>query len=551
MSNKWSDLRGKRDGEPDKMENHFKPAVLLSVAICFMFFVFSPIETYLTNKNEFWYDIYILVPIMACVFLLFAAVCILGFLALYKLSRKLYRIALLFLFITFICSYIQGNYLIRYLPVIDGNMIDWSKYSQGRVESIILWILVSTAVILLAGKLPKRQMNMLIQVVSGCMVLMFMVTLISLCITNQGMEKKANICVTTDGEFEMSTDQNFVILLLDAADAQVFSDMVVGNPEYEAVFNDFTYYENTTSAYPYTKYNIPFLLSGMWFENKTDVNTYFEDTWNNSPVFGELENQGYSIGLYSTDTHMSENTKDRFENIGLYARKVSSYTDFSRWQIMLTGLKYAPFDLKRFSWVDPNAFEWLQVIEGDSQAFTNDNAFFYHQLLDEDITYRDDKSFKYIHLWGLHPPHKYDEDICKGDTYAQCLEGCITIVDTYLKKLREGEVYDNSIVLIVADHGYDENCYNQHPILLIKGLNEQHEFQVDDKAISFTDLPDAYERLLNGAAGETVFSDRPQTKDRRFLYYDVSDDSYMVEYQQTGKAGDMSTMTPTGKEFNR
>lgn len=38
---------------------NIKPAVMLSIATCFMFFVYAPIELYLTNKDEFWYDIYI------------------------------------------------------------------------------------------------------------------------------------------------------------------------------------------------------------------------------------------------------------------------------------------------------------------------------------------------------------------------------------------------------------------------------------------------------------------------------------------------------------
>lgn len=543
-----------------KKDMSFKPAVCVSVAICFMFFMFSPLETYLTNKDEFWYDIYVLAPIMACVFFIFTAACVVGFFVLYKWNEKLYRIALLFLFITFICSYVQGNYLVKYLPVIDGSTIDWSKYARGRAESIILWIVVIAVVIMLAKKLQEKQMDMIVQVVSICMVLMFTVTLGTLCMTNQGLESKTNVCVTTDREFEMSTDQNFIILLLDATDGQAFSDVVVGNPAYESVFDDFTYYDNTTSVYPHTTYNVPFLMSGMWFENKVDTDAYFHDVQVNSPVFRRLEEDGFSIALYEPDIQIDENTKDRFENVGLFTKKVSSYTTFARWQVLLTGMKYAPFDLKRFSFVNPNAFKQLRVVEGGSKMFDNDNFDFYHQLLEEGITYRDDKSFKFIHLWGAHPPFEQDKDmnyLPEGGTYTQSLEGCITLTDAYLNALREGGVYDNSIIMIVADHGaseyFDTEYYQQHPILLIKGLDEHHAFQVNDKAISFADLPDAYTKLLDGivGGGQTVFEDLPQTRDRRFLYYDIKDPDHMTEYMQKGPAGDMSTMIPTGKEFNR
>lgn len=541
-----------------KENTSFKPAIFLSVAICFMFFMFSPVEMYLTNKNEFWYDIYVLAPIMACVFLIFTAICILGFFVLYKWNDKLYRVALFILFITFICSYVQGNYLIKYLPVINGTTIDWNEHSKGRIESIVLWIVVTAVVVFLAKKLREKQMYTLIQAVSICMVLMFVVTLSTLCVANQGLESKTNICITTDRELEMSTDQNFIILLLDAVDGQAFSDIVVGNKEYEAVFDDFTYYDNTTSAYPHTHYNIPFILSGKWFENKTTSDEYFKDVLLNSTFFSELEERGFAIGLYDSDFEGNEHLRGRFENVGLFTKKVSSYTTFARWQILLTGMKYAPFDLKRFSFVDPTAFDRLRVAEGESDVFINNNLAFYELLLEKGITQRDDKSFKFIHLWGAHPPYELDENLNyleAGGTYTQSLEASVVLTDVYLNMLRESDVYDNSIIIIMADHGaceyFDTEYYQQHPILLIKGLDEHHEFQISDMAISFIDLPDAYENLLDAipGGGQAVFDDLPQTRDRRFLYYDIKDDSNLIEYEQTGKAGDMSTMIPTGKEF--
>ncbi len=127
------------------------------------------------------------------------------------------------------------------------------------------------------------------------------------------------------------------------------------------------------------------------------------------------------------------------------------------------------------------------------------------------------------------------------------------MTDIYLNKLKESGVYDNSVIIVMADHGnhdYSAESYQQHPILLIKGFDERHEFQIDDSPVSFTDLSDAYSRLLDGVSGEAVFDDLPQQRNRRFLLYDIKDSSHLVEYEQTGRAEDMSTMISTGKEFN-
>lgn len=535
---------------------NIKPAVMLSIATCFMFFVYAPIELYLTNKDEFWYDIYILAPIMICVFIIFTGTCIGLFFLVRKCSAKLFNVMVIAMFVVFICSYIQGNYLIKYLPAIDGRQIDWSLYSGGRMESIILWIIVVAVIVFSLKSFSVKTIHSVIKTVSVLMVLMLTITLVTLCITNHGLENKTNICVTNDKEMEMSTDANFIILLLDAADGGAFSDIVVGNEEYEKVFEDFTFYDNTVSAYPHTKYNIPFLLSGMWFENKTSSEEYFEDVLTSSPFFHELEQRNYAIGMYETDINIDENTRDRFENVGLYAKRVSSYTDFARWQIMLVGMKYAPFDLKRFSFVNPTAFEKLRVLEGENAAFHDDNMEFYKMVTGQDVTYREDKSFKFIHLWGAHPPYEYDKNLnflSDGGTVTQSIEACITLTDTYLKKLKDSSVYDNSVIIVLADHGeggyYEVNNLNQHPILLIKGVNERHEFQIDDSPVSFEDMQQAYIDLLEGVKGTDVFNSLPQVRNRRFLYYDIKNDKYIVEYEQSGKTGNMDTMILTGREF--
>ena len=538
----------------DKQE--LQSSFVLSIAICFMFFLYAPVEFYLTNKNEFWYDLWVLLPIMLCVFALFTAVCMAGFYLLYRFKTRLLHMAELFLFIVFVCSYIQGNYLIQYLPVLNGDKIDWSLYPQGRIQSIVLWIVVVTIVCAGSRFLSAKRASFLIQVVSICMLLMFGVTLITLCAANNGLESKENICVTADNQFTMSSDQNFIIMVMDTLDADAFSDVVMGDEQAESVFEDFTYYDDTLGAYPTTKYNLPFLLSGMWFENQMESDAYFEEVLTQSPFLDELEQRGYSIDLYTPDFDgFNEKTRHRFENIGMYTKGVSSYMDFARWQILLVGTKYAPYDLKRFSYVNPGAFERLKVVEGGREPFHMDNNMdFYQAAAKEPVQYRKDKNFKFFHLWGAHSPYVYDRNlnyIPEGGTFRQSIEMCVTLADSYLEKLKENGVYDNSIIIILGDHGQENYCgqgnMNQHPALLIKGINEKHEFRVNKTPVSFADMQDAYLKLLDGEDSESLFDGLPKHRDRKFMWYDIKDSSQMTEYRQTGRSGDMETMVTAGE----
>lgn len=49
----------------------FIPAVLVSLAASFMLMVFAPIEIYYSNQDQFWFEIKQLIPVVACLFVLF------------------------------------------------------------------------------------------------------------------------------------------------------------------------------------------------------------------------------------------------------------------------------------------------------------------------------------------------------------------------------------------------------------------------------------------------------------------------------------------------
>ena len=120
------------------------------------------------------------------------------------------------------------------------------------------------------------------------------------------------------------------------------------------------------------------------------------------------------------------------------------------------------------------------------------------------------------------------------------------------------------MIIVLSDHGYniegdaidtpqrnENETGRQHPILFIKGLNENHDFQVSGAPISFEDLVGAYYKLLDGAASDDCFEYKEgDQRERRYLLYKYLGEDHMVEYMQTGYAGDESTLIPTGRVFD-
>ena len=58
---------------------------------------------------------------------------------------------------------------------------------------------------------------------------------------------------------------------------------------------------------------------------------------------------------------------------------------------------------------------------------------------------------------GAHVPFYFDKDVNVIDDadYYTSIESSMTVTMAYLNKLREAGVYDNSVIIILSDHGYN------------------------------------------------------------------------------------------------
>ena len=284
---------------------------------------------------------------------------------------------------------------------------------------------------------------------------------------------------------------------------------------------------------------------------------YHERVYKESGLFAKLEEEGYKLGAYEPELPLTGRGIFRFDNVYEYDVKIRSPLEFAGLQLKLAGFKYAPFDLKKYCMVDINEFADIREISSvQEQPVLFDNHIFYKDLKNQDVTYTKEKCFKFIHLEGAHVPFRYDKDvnIIEDGTYEQNIEASITITDAYLKKLKAKGVYDNSIIIVMADHGFnwDEVHGRQDPFLMIKGIGEKHKMQVSNAPVSFEDLQMAYAKLLDGEKADHVFEwKQGDQRERRFLWFEYTKEDYMVEYLQKGRASDYTSMYPTGKEFKQ
>ena len=544
------------------------PGILISQAISFLLFLYAPIDLYCSNVSEFWFDFSTLLITALGMFVACFAALMIMYLIAWLLHPVVYRIALTGGLALFICTYVQGNFMIDRLPALDGTSIWWGKYDILRKDTLILWAVVLTLVVIAAIVLKKKRFENAVMFISSVMTLMLLVTACSTVLTSGALHSKLHLHVSVEDEFEMSDDENFVILLLDAADSREFSSLLDEHPEYREIFSDFTYFENTVGAYSSTLYSIPFILSGEWYENDGSFQEYLNRVYLESPLWDELRSRGYRINLYEDDIRADDAAiVENFDNVYLTKVRPSSYVELAKQELKLIGFRYAPYDLKRYCVIKEVYFNELRVsspIGTDEKAFTLDNLAFKNDLAQQGIV--EDESgnnFKFIHLSGAHAPFVYDKDVnyigVEKGTYRQNMEASVTLAAAYIDALKESGAYDNTTLIVMSDHGYngmggeEEDYLRQAGLLLIKGREEHHDAMcISNAPVSYEDLMTAYSRLLDGMQSEEAFDwTEGDTRERRFLEYSFGDEKHLVEYIQTGHAQDTASMVPTGREFIR
>lgn len=529
-------------------------------ALCFMLFLYAPLELFFYNQREFWFDLYTLFPFLLVLFgVAFLAMVLFGVLCCLLLP-KVYKVVVIpALSIVLLGAYVQGNFLLNDLPPMDGLEYDWADYSAGRLPSVILWVAISILVIVSFRILRGEKFCRVARAVSLFLSAMLLLTLVSICITTEGYRTDLDACATVKDEFEYSENSNFIILLIDAADSGEMYTMLQEKPEYKETFEDFTYYHNTLGIYPCTMCAIPQIISGQRFENQTDFDTYATDVFKNAEFLDILEQQNYKLGMYYQDLTYNDESIYRFENVLPITDSVSSWWDLAKLEIKLVGLRYAPFDLKRFCEFKHVEFSATRIMEVDYPIYLPSNEIFYNSIKESDFSYISENCFKFIHLEGAHVPFHYDKDmnrIEKG-TYRQAMEASMTVTKAYLEKLKENGLYDNSVIVVMADHGMeglDPALYTgrQNPILFVKGIDEHHEMVISEAPISYDDLQTAFRRLLEGSTGTEIFDyQEGDERERTYLFYEYEEEDYLYEYTTSGHASDDSSLQATGREFVR
>lgn len=478
----------------------FAPAMVL---------ILRPIVSfYLGNEEEFWFRLSDVMPDILLLFFVFALAAALIHFCLpdwKKISLRLW-------FATAaaagtLCAFVQDHFMSSYLPALTGEEIDWSVYGGWNWASLGLWGGIFLLFLVLVIVRPRFMKSM---VYGLLLLLLCMETAIGAvdAVAERHTSKRIDSYFTQHGMYETSEAGNVVVLVSDTFEATYLNSILKTTPEYKDLLSDVTYYDNVSGISVYTYLSYPKILTGEDFP----LGKTFADgvTWafEHQTLIDLVYEKGWDIGYY-TEFSPTPNVKGKiisYADDGLHPNRKAR---IQLTKLLLRGslFRIVPQMLKPRCAVTTLEFEYVKFeLEDVAPFMMNDGAYMEH-LLESGLTKTEGKPrFNVTELFGVHEPCMLDanfqilenrESMSLAQRQLEAGRAQLKLLRTYLDRLKEEGTYDQTTVIMIADHGREKRF---HPICLVKEANRKEEgFRVDHTPLSLQDdYPDLVDSLTSG-----------------------------------------------------
>lgn len=545
----------------DSMSKRIITSVLLSFCFSFNLFVFAPLESYISNANDFWFSISNIVPF---VIILFISFFIISFLLCSFLPRILRNIITALIFAGTVGLYIQGNFLVRGYPTMTGEPIDWSTMINRGIINTVFWVVLFALVITLMI-LNKQIFRTIVRSVSLIIAGIQLVTLGSMLITND-LHNDGYYYLSEENMFDISEKDNIIVIVSDTFEASYLKKALERNPELSDDLKDFTLYEDASGVSTLTYLSMATILTGNIFPLDADSADGMRACFENTDFYDKLHDYGYEVNYYTDSGFMDASSMGRVDNLA-YTSKISntkaSY-EVSKLLYKFSLYKCAPHFMKQRFVVNTSRFGEVQQMV-DYPSYTFDDALFYNKLQSKEIhANRNKKQYILYHLAGVHAPYDdldrnlqpiaYKEGTLLEEMRYEKSLGQIKILKEFLSQLKKSGAYDNTTIIYTADHG-NLNRYN--PVFMVKPAGADKEFTVSSAPVSIKDdFIGFIEDLASGKGNEARLYQIPENVQRDRYVYNYFAGKYMgVNKSRTkilikGRTDDLDSYQIIEDEYN-
>ncbi len=508
-----------------KISDKTANGIILSFFSAFSTCFFIPFDLYVANAKEISiptpYIVEVIVAVSAAAFV----VCLL--LLRFTKGRVNFICSSLIFAVTLAC-YIQSNFLSIGMGLLNGE-----QYVPGTAK-VILNALFWAALIFAAFFFHKKKEAMYDKAASYLSVAIILIEIITVSVSSvtavfdgadlgglTGRYKSdiTQVMCTTENINTYSTEKNIIVILVDSYDSLHFDAAMESDPETLSEFDGFTYYTNTVGMYQWTETSMAYIFT----HNRMGT----AQPYSNDRFFKSIS-ENYSVNLYSFifDADIFKKYAGNYLIVDYAKIEVGAkeLSQVGKTFYKATMFKAMPEGIKQYFWVNSDSFNQIIKVDEKYTNYSFDNLDFLGFLSEEPVL-TEEKQFKFIYLNGIHPPLNVTADLKRAENRDVSIEDSSIavnkILNRYLHMLKQGDgdVYDNSEILILADHGVYVGGFVEFPIVMFKPA------QADSIGITVSYAPlsheDLYPTLLKLAGEEpeerTIFDiDENEQRTRYF-----------------------------------
>lgn len=353
-------------------------------------------------------------------------------------------------------------------------------------------------------------------------------------ITTKLSEKKIEYAAEEDFFTYSKNNPNLLYIILDAYQTDFFAEIL--DDKIKKELRGFIWFKDTAANFPTTIAAVPTIFTGAVYDNKKDLIDFYSER-SQSSIANLFSNLGGKVqvvaGAPLRKELLSEANLVSFSNLN--EKGFFEYNNLINYSLF----KVAPDTLKKNIY---NEEKWLVNLKGKYNSSTNHALKELEYVAKNKITPLEGSvKFKFYHSYITHAPvilGENCEDIEKVPSTLKSRSAAgkcaLSLITTILEQLKSYGVFDNTMIIISADHGggyvpknftpqYAPQYGGSAATLLIKPLNYHGEFKIEEYPAQLSDITktiaSAFNIPNNYTGVDLLGANKPTNRLRIFNYY--------------------------------
>jgi hypothetical protein len=463
-------------------------------------FLLSPLDLYLNNFTDFNIPFSTFVPSLIVMNLILFAAFLLIIPRLFpgKIRGCVLEIIAVLLCGIMLTCYLQILFFNKGMVRLTGDEANYSEASRERTINVIVWFAIISVPFILRLIIRKfnKDWSLLALSLSVVVVGMHAIGTVPAIWHYDGESVSGKHFFSYTNAFRLSENKNICVFIVDRLDVKYMDAALVQEPELHQMLDGFTYYRNNVSTHTNTFPALTYMLTGEPYLHGESWPVYWRRAWASDKhnLIDELRANGFgSTFLLDKPTTYGNVSQiaDRADNIvDLYGQRSEiKHVTIARTTLDIAMSKVVPYYFKEF-FVSKygsgfsNSFYEIRGHIANNLAYpavTNETDMIFRLRLDRIgvSAVHEHNMFTFIHLNGAHSREEERINNAVRSFYG---------INTYIEHMKELGIYDNSTIIIVADHGrppgeVESGAAELHSeitsALLIKPADSRGDLEID------------------------------------------------------------------------